>query len=37
MRDFLEGFYDQWSKNDEVVPAISLIIGGGIAIFLMAG
>ena len=37
MRGFLEGFYDEWSKNDEIIPAISLIIGGGIAIFVMVG
>jgi hypothetical protein len=35
MRDFWEGFYEQWSKNDEIIRAISLIMGGGLAIFVM--
>ena len=37
LEGFLEGFYDQWSKDDEIIPAISLIICGGLAIFVMVG
>jgi hypothetical protein len=35
MRDFLEGFHDQWSKNDEIIPAISLVMDGKLAILVM--